>query len=286
MSIYNELSLHLPCTIFTTINRFNDTNADDMQYGDLNEPQLKPLGLNDVSAKVDPYRLLKFNTAFVISGQVSNLDIHRRNLSGKTISHYECVDILFNEMKELSSMFAQRGEYTYLIREMIDHFRYGNGQPFHSSMLNKAFESLIQEPSGESMLATIKNTINKKKGSAIDLSSGLPLIMQIKKDMYNARLPKFSRVQDNYNGLAIAVHDIHAQEISLMHLKHTLRNWEATLSFKAQDHFGLDKTDITHHIYSKFRFFRIWFFLQRHHNFAFKPFFTNFNANIRIGRSL
>ncbi|MGQ7148140.1 DUF3289 family protein, partial [Escherichia sp. SS-MK2] len=29
-------------------------------------------------------------------------------------------------------------------------------------------------------------------------------------------------------------------------------------------------------------FFRIWFFLQRHKDFAFKPFFTNFNTIERI----
>ncbi|KFC07486.1 uncharacterized DUF3289 family protein [Trabulsiella guamensis ATCC 49490] len=35
--------------------------------------------------------------------------------------------------------------------------------------------------------------------------------------------------------------------------------------------------------YNQFRFFRIWFFLQRHRGFAFKPFFTNFHATGKIG---
>ncbi|HBB2651472.1 TPA: DUF3289 family protein, partial [Escherichia coli] len=52
--------------------------------------------------------------------------------------------------------------------------------------------------------------------------------------------------------------------------------------FIAQDHFGLDVTDIKNKIYNKYRFFRIWFFLQRHKDFAFKPFFTNFNTIERI----
>ena len=41
-------------------------------------------------------------------------------------------------------------------------------------------------------------------------------------------------------------------------------------------------TDIKNKIYNKYRFFRIWFFLQRHKDFAFKPFFTNFNTIERI----
>ena len=58
--------------------------------------------------------------------------------------------------------------------------------------------------------------------------------------------------------------------------------WSATIHFIAQDHFSLDVTDIKNKIYNKYRFFRIWFFLQRHKDFAFKPFFTNFNTIERI----
>lgn len=36
--------------------------------------------------------------------------------------------------------------------------------------------------------------------------------------------------------------------------------WSATIHFIAQDHFGLDVTDIKNKIYNKYRFFRIWFF--------------------------
>ncbi|EBO7885611.1 DUF3289 family protein, partial [Salmonella enterica] len=35
-------------------------------------------------------------------------------------------------------------------------------------------------------------------------------------------------------------------------------------------------------LYNKFRFFRIWFFLQRHRDYAYKSFMTNFSAHIRI----
>ncbi|WP_449557688.1 DUF3289 family protein [Huaxiibacter chinensis] len=59
--------------------------------------------------------------------------------------------------------------------------------------------------------------------------------------------------------------------------------WDTTLIYKALEHFGLDIIDIKKDIYRNFRFFRIGFFLPRHKYFAFKPFFTNFQAVFRIG---
>jgi len=93
----------------------------------------------------------------------------------------------------------------------------------------------------------------------------------------------FNNDEDRINGLGITVHDIAAQKIELSSLARDAFGWNATLFFKAQDHFGLDVIDIQNEIYRQFRFFRIWFFLQRHKDFAFKPFFTNFHSVERIG---
>jgi uncharacterized protein (TIGR03034 family) len=87
---------------------------------------------------------------------------------------------------------------------------------------------------------------------------------------------------DRVNGLGISVHDIAAQKITLLNFQQYAIGWSATVHFLAQDHFGLDVTDIKSELYSQFRFFRIWFFLQRHRNFAFKPFFTNFQSVSRV----
>lgn len=50
--------INIPCTLFETISLFDDFSADDMQYGDMVEQDLLSLGLSDISAKVDPYRLI------------------------------------------------------------------------------------------------------------------------------------------------------------------------------------------------------------------------------------
>lgn len=105
---------------------------------------------------------------------------------------------------------------------------------------------------------------------------------EVRDAIYKSWLPKFNRAEDKYNGPGISVHDIYAQEITLASLQRYALSWEGLLYFRGQDHFGLDKTDVTDILYKNFRFFRIWFFLQRHKDYAFKPFFTNFNAYVRV----
>ncbi len=54
-------SINIPCTLFETISLFDNYSADDMQYGDMVEQDFLSLGLSDISAKVDPYRLIKYH---------------------------------------------------------------------------------------------------------------------------------------------------------------------------------------------------------------------------------
>lgn len=62
-------------------------------------------------------------------------------------------------------------------------------------------------------------------------------------------------------------------------------NYTATIKYTAQDHFGLDTTDIMNPKFHHFDFFRIWFVLQHYNQFAFKPFFTNMETLIEISGS-
>jgi uncharacterized protein (TIGR03034 family) len=56
----------------------------------------------------------------------------------------------------------------------------------------------------------------------------------------------------------------------------------AKVTFTGQDHFGLDKTDITSMKFHYIRAFRIWFVLHRWEKVAYKPFFTNMKAALEI----
>lgn len=49
-------SMNHPCTFSETVASFNNTSADDIQYGDMDEHDLLSLGLKDVSANMEPSR--------------------------------------------------------------------------------------------------------------------------------------------------------------------------------------------------------------------------------------
>lgn len=272
-------SMYLPYTLFEPVKRFNDDSADDMKCGDMGEEDLLALGLKDISENVDPYRLIHYNfpRPYMVDGVFSLTDL------GRKISHDECVDILFTEMKKLAKMFSFYGEYQTLIDELIDHFRYGNGSAFYSQQLNSAFHKRIDGYIKNSPLLLIKDCIEdefKKNKREVYFPT---LLNEIQIKLLRSTLAKFNNLEDRINGLGISVHDISAQKITLMNLQKYAMGWSATLHFAAQDRFGLDVADIKNKFYREFRFFRLWFFLQRHRDFAFKPFFTNFTTVTRIG---
>lgn len=272
--------MSLPCEIFSTVHRFENYYIDDMQYDDMDDGDFQQLGLVDISMRVDPFKCLQFETMY--SFNTHALDFAPQKLQGRPISRQQCADIMFDEMKELSSQFAS-GQYAPLIGKLIDHFHYGNGQPWTDELLNRAYAEIISGIGTNDVLVKIKRAINERLNSKKQVIIDYGFIMEIKSVIKrDSRLPKFNRFIDKFNGLGISVHDIYAQRISLARLQRYAMSWEGLLFFKGQDHFGLGKEDITDALYNKFRFFRIWFFLQRHRDYAYKPFMTNFSANIRI----
>ncbi|EMG7872333.1 DUF3289 family protein, partial [Escherichia coli] len=145
-------SINIPCTLFETISLFDNYSADDMQYGDMVEQDFLSLGLSDISAKVDPYRLIKYH----FPGPGSINVAFSASSSGTKISQRECTDILFAEMKELAKMFSFFGQYKTLIEDLIEHFRYGNGSNFHSQQLNLSFHEKINKYGYNSPIRIIK----------------------------------------------------------------------------------------------------------------------------------
>ncbi|MBT0723952.1 DUF3289 family protein [Rosenbergiella sp. S61] len=105
---------------------------------------------------------------------------------------------------------------------------------------------------------------------------------ELKGAIMDGKLPKFDRFQDNFNGMGITVHDTWATHITLKSLQVDHDRYRAVVHYKVQDHFGLDVDDISKFKFNQFRFFRIWFVLQRYNQFGFKPFMTNMEATIKI----
>lgn len=269
--------------LFQTKNKINDYTSDDMQHSDLSESELIELGLNDVSTRVEPYRMILTENSKKYSEHPFSSEYDSKPASDKPIEKDECSDILFEEMRELSGIFAS-GQYKKLIGEMITHFKYRNGQNFSdNALLNKAYEDLLMSKLyGDTTLGAIRAVINKFSQNRPQQIGSSDFIYEVQRQIANVRLPKFDDFEDRFNGMGITVHDIHFQRIILYNFVRSKIGWSAEIAFEAQDHFGLGREDITKKLFHSFRFFRIWFVLQRYDAFKFKPFMTNFHARIKI----
>jgi len=257
----------------------DDYGARDMRYGDLTEAQLrKHYHLENVSTRLNPYTLTK-----VIPFSQSQLMPYGYRGDQTKMTPQQCARILFDEFRHLSRMFALFSPYRHLIDKMITHMQYGNGAPFRDMLLDRALKEIIVNDSSQynSTRLSLKKTLFDK----IDWNRRIFPESQ-KLQLYNAIssgiLPKFDRFQDNFNGMGITVHDTWATQITIKSLHIDNDSYQAVIHYKVQDHFGLDDDDIMKNKFSQFRFFRIWFILQRYNLFGFKPFITNIETDIEI----
>jgi uncharacterized protein (TIGR03034 family) len=265
------MELATPINLFTSKRKFDDYQAPDMIHGDLTERELKEsYDLMEISDHVDPYLLTK---TIVYYGNTPFL----KSKNGP-ITKNECADLLFEEFQKKASLFSFIGPYKSVIKRMIDHMHYNNGQPFSSPLLNKALHSqILNDSRSASTLNLIKSEF---KNNSYQLDE--KLIEKIRVNLKNSLLPKFIRFKDNFNGLVITVHDIYAARIDISSYQASDTSYSLTLKYSVEDHFGLDAKDILHPIYSKLDIFRIWFFLQRHEDFGYKPFITKMETEIAL----
>jgi len=270
--------LQFPCTLFKTQKRMDDYSASDMRCGDLTEAQLKShYGLVDVSTRANPYTLTKI-TPF---NQPQSMFYGSRG-EGKKITRQQCAAILFDEFRELSSLFSVYGPYRHLIEEMITHMQHGNGSPFSSMSLDRALKDhILSDNTPNSTRLRLGEAIEKH----IDLENKCYPVEEKQKlvdAVLYGKLPIFDRFQDNFNGMGITVHDTWATHITIKSLQVDDDRYRAVVHYRIQDHFGLDVDDISKFRFNQFRFFRIWFVLQRYNQFGFKPFMTNMEATVEI----
>ena len=271
-------ALQFPCTIYKTQKSMDAYSARDMRCGDLTEAQLKSdYQLVDVSTRAHPYTLTKI-TPFT---QPQSMFYGARG-EGEKITRQQCANILFEEFRELSRLFSFYGPYKHLIEKMITHMQYGNGKTFTSMHLDSALKDhLLADNTSNSTRLKLAGAIKKY----IDWENKHYLENykdDLRKAIFEGKLPKFDRFQDKFNGMGITVHDTWATHITIKSLQVDNDRYRAVVHYKVQDHFGLDVDDISKFKFNQFRFFRIWFVLQRYNHFGFKPFMTNMEAIIEI----
>ncbi|WP_416236065.1 YPO3983 family protein [Serratia rubidaea] len=256
-------ALQFPCTIFKTQKRMDDYGASDMRCGDLSASQLKThFRLADVSTTVDPWTLTRKRLHQAHPRAYAM--VNRLSAPQQTLTRRACAAILFDELRQLSRMFALYGPYKYLIGKMIDHLQYGNGTPFASPHLDRALrEHILGDNTQDSSRLLLKDAFNKY------INWENKFYPKEHKDQFRkyisiSRLPKFDRFQDNFNGMGITVHDTWATDITIKSLQVDNNRYRAIVHYKVQDHFGLDNEDILKIKFKQLRFFRIWFVLQRY----------------------
>ncbi|MBS1203189.1 MAG: Protein of uncharacterized function [Proteobacteria bacterium] len=271
-------ALRFPCTIFKTRKWMDDYHASDMRCGDLSESQLKEhFHLVDVSTRANPYTLTKI-TPF---SQPQSM-FHGSRGEGEKITRQQCAAILFEEFRDLSRTFAIYSPYQPLIKQMITHMQKASGTSFRHMLLDRALKDhILMDSTKNSTRSRLEEVIGKnidwdrKCFPAKDKE-------KLKEIIPGGKLPKFDRVQDNFNGMGITVHDTWATHITIKSLQIDNDRFRAVVHYKVQDHFGLDSDDISKFKFNQFRFFRIWFVLQRYSQFGFKPFMTNMETTIEI----
>lgn len=273
---------HFPCVVYETQKKMDDYQAADMRYGDLSAHRLMTsYGLNDVSTMVDPYTLRQ------LPRNSFHVPLYQSLPKSVTLSRGECIRRMFNEMRALSHMpFSLYGPYRYVINEMIDHLQNGHGQVFRSPLLNQALkEQITQDSSKDNTLTGIKGVLDiiaDKQNKTVPTT----LKSLIKKRISSGRLPKFNRIEDRTNGLGITVHDTWATHITITSVVFSATNWKASVHYRIQDHFGLDDDDILNWEFRQWRFFRLWFVLQRYNAMAHRPFITEMETTMEIAGAL
>jgi len=272
-------ALQFPCTIFKTQNRMDDYGAKDMRCGDLTEAHLKSqYRLDYISDRVDPWTLTRRSS---MDRPQSMFCCNLRG-QGEKITRQQCAAMLFDEFRDLSRLFSVYGPYSHLIEKMITHMQNGNGTPFRDVSLDQALkEHILNDKTRNSTRLWLKDVFKNR----IDWEN--QYFPTHKKDelrtaIMKGKLPKFDRLQDNFNGMGITVHDTWATHITIKSLNIDNDHYRAVVHYKVQDHFGLDVDDISKSKFNQFRFFRIWFVLQRYNQFEFKPFMTNVEPTIEI----
>lgn len=235
--------------IYHTKRQMDDYNADDLQSGDMSMGAIMKLG--------DMYNFAFDPLAFAYPASVH-----------------------FGILRAAVQMVSI-GEYGSIIGKLISHFESSSGTTYRDPLLDKAMRTHVTTKAFTDkiqLLVSERLTAGGGKLTADDkvlIQAGLNS---------SVSLPKFDTLADWVNGLGIAVHDVYAVRVELTELEYKGREFRGKLTYKVQDHFGLDDLDVNGG--KKFEYlapFRSWFLLQRYNRYAYKPFITemNFTADIK-----
>ena len=228
---------NLPLEVYHTKRGMNDYTADDLQSGDISRREMIKIG------------------------QFYNFAFNPDEFAYPASWH-------FNIMK-MSVEVVAWGEYAPVVRDMIAKFESNTGGIFRSELLNKAIsEHKTTKRFSQDIINVIRKNIDDKGRISPLLRESITNYVN-----KNTPLPKFNNY-DWLNGLGAAVHDVYAVQVTLSNLEFKGEDIRGTLTYKIQDHFGLDRPDVDGKGFENLMPYRSWFLLQRYDKYGYKPFIS------------
>lgn len=188
-------------------------------------------------------------------------------------------NILFYELKFMSTGIFSTGEMEDVIVSMIDHFKKGTGADYSNATLTKHAKA---HDTTKAYVKVVKSglieELKKNNGNLMPLQfdestkKANPIYNHIQKE---ADFPVFHSNSDIIGGLTITVNDTWGNFIEVRDYTFDNNKFKGTLHFCIYDHFGLDKPDVEK-IYVNLAGFRAWFVLQHYDKYKgkYKPFIT------------
>lgn len=244
--------------IFKTIKKINDFTADDMRHGDMTKEQI------------------------LAQGKMNKIDIWGRELKINFFNFDNTVDEHFGNMASMAKWTAWKGEYPPLIQIMIERFKNNEGGVLRHDLLNKAFLELSTTIECVRRIKEFLSNLLYNNGfRSLSIDDLQQLALKIRDPKDGVKLPKFDDY-DWFNGLGITIHDTYATKIYLDYIDIKDNSFEASLSFKIQDHFGLDIADVNGKWFEYSQWFCSWFILQRYKVYDYKPFINEANFSCVI----
>lgn len=179
---------------------------------------------------------------------------------------------LLDELYSLGDEFADGEGPKKMVKGIIDHFKSNTGDDYESSDLSEAASN---HPSTKRFIKQIREGVRKE----ITKNKGFTKEVNIQEHLVGH--PRFSEIGflyglgygDEDNGLMISVNDVWTYEVKVVDYIEINGFWSAKIELTLYDHFGLNKEDITDHIYADiYHEFYSWFILQWQR--GFQPFVT------------
>ncbi|MCT9846343.1 DUF3289 family protein [Leclercia adecarboxylata ATCC 23216 = NBRC 102595] len=240
--------------IFRTVKKMNDFTSDDMRYGDMTKEEI------------------------LAQGKMNKFDIWGQELKINLFNFDKTVDEHFERMDNMGYWTAW-GEYSELIKIMLEKFKGNEGGVLKHNLLDKAFsEHVTTIECVDKIKGFIQLLLTDNGYKSFSINDFNVLSEKIKN---NVKFPKFDNY-DWFNGLGITIHDTYSTKIYLKSINVSDSKFNAEISFKIQDHFGLDVADVNGKGFEDLPWFCSWFILQRYKGYGYMPFINEANFTILI----